>query len=195
MKKFFMCVIILMFNAAFGFSQFTGLDLDEALYRIASNSANKRILLRHLGYSLGNYNYDTRFDVNGKYLFVFVIDPGDENRKSFSFIVDTDLVIRNPDEYIDNYENSDIFINLSDTSFEQLIAEYLSQNKSITINRTVLRNTIQNGRFSFFYGKNGVGMHWDSGTVAARAFGPVEIILPYSRVQNYLTSIGKDAFK
>jgi len=194
-RKYLMCVVFFMLSGITAFSQPKGLDLDVALNRITRNKTNQGIILGHLGTSLGNYDYETMFDVNGKYLFVFAIDPNDSNDASFSFIVDTDLVIRNPDEFIDNYSEDSVFINLSDASLEQLIFEYLSQQKDFPINRSVLRSSIRDARFSLFYGRNGVGMHWDKGSIAARAFGPVQIILPYSRVQNYLTPVGKEAFR
>jgi hypothetical protein len=194
-RKYLLCVAFFMLSGMTVFSQPNGLDLDEALNRITRNRTNQGIIRRHLGHELGNYDYQTIFDINGKYLFVFVIDPFDSNEASFSFIVDTDLVIRYPDEFIDSYSADSVFINLSDASLEQFIFEYLSQQKDFRIDRSVLRSSIRDSRFSLFYGRNGVGMYWDKGSIAARAFGPVQIILPYSRAQNYLTPVGKEAFK
>lgn len=131
------------------------------------------------------------YDVNGKYLFVTEIafgGSGSSYEDTGTYIFDTELLRLIPPE--------SIFISTSDASFKKLVIEYLSRQKDFKmIDQNLLQNTIDDYGFGLFHAKNGIGIIWSKGTIAANAFGSYEIILPYSITQNYLTPIGKDIFK
>jgi len=128
------------------------------------------------------------YNVNGKYLFVTELEyggAGSSYENTGSYIFDTELMSLIP--------NDSIFINTSDISFKRLIVEYLSKVDDFdTIDQEFLANPDPG---VLFFTKGGIGMRWDRGGIAANAFGPFEIILPYSRVEQFLTQAGRDIFK
>jgi hypothetical protein len=204
-KRFSLVVFFSVILCVSTFSQVGNDGLVSALNMI-TNDAQRRAelldfvkgLLEHGGvsyyeelpYEYHGVNYS--YEVNGKYLFVLETmygGAGSSYEDTNSYIIDTDLKRL--------IETKRVFTNLSDASLERLILEYLSQleNFDWIRDRTLLQESIRDGGFSLFYRRNGVGIHWDKGSIAANAAGAFEIILPYSRVQNFLTAVGREAFR
>jgi len=138
------------------------------------------------------YSYNSK----GKYLFVTETEFGGggssfENEKTYIF--DTELVKLIPIE--------SIFINATapNSSFNKLVIEYLLKDEAFNnIERDNLpraENVINDYGFNLVYAKDGIGLRWNEGSLAANAAGAFIIVLPYSKVQNFLTQTGKEIFK
>ena len=148
-----------------------------------------RAYYEELAYEFHGVSYS--FDVNGKYLFAAETaygGSGSSYEDTKMYIFDTELLKVIPLE--------SILINTSDNSFKNLVIEYLSKLEDFEMfHEDLLLNSISDLEFNLFYAKNGVGFMWGKGTISANAFGPVEIIIPYSIAQKYLTPLGKEIFK
>jgi len=144
------------------------------------------------------YGVKYSFNTNGKYLFVTETEFGGggssfEIRKTFIF--DTKL--------IKQISFDSIFINadVPNPSFHKFIIEYLLKNE--WFNRPDLdpdylpkaENSIAGYGFNLFYSKSGIGLKWDKGAIAPNSAGSIEIILPYSKAQEFLTQTGKEVFR
>jgi len=158
--------------------------------------------LKHNGKSFyeeeanSDYGVKYSFNANGKYLFVTETEFGGSG-SSFegvqSYIFDTESIKLIPTE--------SIFINANapNPSFHKLVIEYLLKNKQFEQftpeNLPKAEDSITDYGFSLFYAKDGIGLRWDEGTLAANAAGAFEIVLPYSKARDFLTQTGKDVFK
>jgi len=149
--------------------------------------------LKHKGaafYKEEPYEYhgvDYKYDVNGKYLFVTELEyggAGSSYENTAFYIFDTDLIRLIP--------NDSIFTNTSDPLFKKLIIEYLSKDDYFDAIDHEFLADLSPG--VLFYIKGGIGMKWDKGTIAANAFR-FEIVLPYSKAEQFLTPAGRDIFK
>ena len=132
-----------------------------------------------------SYSYNTY----GKYLFIdekIYYGGVDSNENTSTFIFDTDLKIFIP--------NRDIFFNTSDAEFHSLIIEYLEKDEYFErIDQDALKRYINDCSFTLFYDRNGLGIGIERGMVASRDLS-WEIVLPYYRIQNFLTMVGRDIF-
>jgi len=196
--------IIFLLCGGIAFSQSDNNSLVSALNQI-TNDTRKRTellvfvknLLEHDGISFYEelpYEYhgvDYAYAVNGKYLFVFEKSyggAGSSYEDTKSYIIDTELKRL--------IQTRNLFTDLANSSFQRLIIEYLSQQENFDmVDQSDLRKSIIGTVFSLFYVRNAVGFQWDKGSVSAKTFGAYRIIIPYSKLQNYLTPIGKEVFK
>jgi len=142
------------------------------------------------------YGVEYSYNTKGKYLFVTETEIGGLGG-SFEqvklYIFDTELIKLIP--------NESIFINEDkpNPSFHKLVIEYLSKEEGfIHIDRDEMpkaEDPINNYGFTLFYAKNGIGLRWHKGYMAANAIGPFKIVLPYSKVKDFLTEAGKEVYK
>jgi hypothetical protein len=158
--------------------------------------------LEHNGKSIyeeeayGFYGVTYSYNKNSKYLFVTETEFGGGG-SSFewekTYIFDTELVKLIP------IENIFINANTPNPSFNKLVMEYLLKNKGFNwIEQELLpkaEEPITDYGFSLFYSQKSIGMKWNEGSLAANAAGAFEIVLPYSKAQEFLTQTGKEIFK
>ena len=132
-----------------------------------------------------------KYDVKGKYLFVYEIEYGGSASSYESintYIFDTkDLEI---------ISKQDILTDVYDSSFQSLILEYINTHEnSDEISSEEVINCIDRLDFNMFYNNNGIGIKWNEFAIGPGSLGCVEIIIPYSRMQDYLTEVGKNIFQ
>jgi len=176
-------------------------NIDDALNKIPVPDERRHGLITFINNTLEHkgvasyeelpYEYhgvSYKYNVNGKYLFVTEVEyggAGSSYETTSCYIFDTEL--------ISLISNDSIFTNTSYPSLKRLIVEYLSNVDDFdTIDQEFLADP---GPGVLFFTKGGIGMRWDRGSIAANAFGPFEIILPYSRAEQFLTQAGRDVFK
>ena len=118
-----------------------------------------------------------------------------------------------------SYTNKDIFADLSDISLVTLVNKHLSQNEQFKSFPQEPLETLdyidrperyddysEDGEFEDFdvrrystfnsrYKPGFVGLLWDEGYFPPNAVGSVEIFLPYSDIEPFLTPVGKEIFK
>jgi len=203
-RRSFLFVFIFVLIGLNAFSQSDNKSLISTLNQITNNTQKRtellvfvKNLLEHDGVSYYEelpYEYhgvDYAYAVNGKYLFVFENSyggAGSSYEDTKSYIIDTEL-----ERLI---QTRSLFADLANSSFQRLIIEYLSQQENFDmVDQGYLRESIISTGFSLFYVKNAVGFQWDKGSISSKVFGPYRIIIPYSKLQNYLTPIGKEVFK
>jgi hypothetical protein len=142
------------------------------------------------------YGVEYSYNSNGKYLFVTEKEFGGlggsfEQEKLYIF--NTELIKLIP--------NESIFINEDkpNLSFHKLVIEYLSKEEGFDqIHQKEMpkaEDPINDYGFTLFYAKNGIGLRWHKGYMAANAIGPFKIVLPYSKAKDFLTETGKEVFK
>jgi hypothetical protein len=138
------------------------------------------------------------YDVNGKYLFVYEMEfsvGGSSNLDTALYIFDVELIREIPWE--------SLFVNVSDNSFQRLVIEYLSSHKDsdgIDFNGTSgvfagVPEALSNFYFSVFFDRNGVGIKFMRYAIGPGALGNPEIVIPYTKIQPFLTSQGRDVFQ
>jgi len=142
------------------------------------------------------YGVEYSYNTKSKYLFVTETEFGGlggsfEQEKLYIF--DTELIELIPNESIFIDEDK------PNPSFHKLVIEYLSKEKGfIHIDREEMpkaEDPINDYGFTLFYAKNGIGLRWHKGYMAANAIGPFKIVLPYSKAKDFLTETGKEVFK
>jgi len=148
----------------------------------------------------GYYGIKYSYKSNGKYLFVTETEFGGggssfENIKTY--IYDTELIkLITPES---------IFINANapSLSFHKLVIEYILKNEWFNPPPGTnymdyfpkADDPIIGYGFCLFYSKDGIGLKWSKGAIAANAAGSIEIVLPYSKANDFLTQTGKEVFK
>lgn len=146
------------------------------------------------GYGFHGVKYS--YNKNGKYLFVKETEwggGGSSYESVTTYIFDTDLVKLVPLE--------SIFINANspNPSFHKLVIEYLLKADEFGwIEQEYLpkeKDPITDYGFNLFYSQNGIGLKWKNFAFAPMAAGSFEIVLPYSKAQDFLTQTGKEVFK
>jgi len=132
-------------------------------------------------YPMEHHGVKYSLNINGKYLFVTETEfggGGSSYEVSSIYIFDTELIKQIPPESI--FINS----NAPNPSFHKLVIEYLLKDDGFNwIEKEYLpkaEDSITDYGFSLFYVKDGIGLRWDEGTLAANAAGAFETVLPYS---------------
>ena len=184
-QKIFVFFVAFLLNGITVFSQIKGESLDSALNKITRDKEKEEKILRHLGLLLGATSDGItalEFYSKGTYLFVYQVRDG----LATSLVADTKLILDSNEDYIEKcyYTSGELFMNLSDQLFERLIFEYLPKMNRSFLQKSLIKKYDDYG-FEFFYTRNGIYL----------IFGKEIAILPYSKIQNYLTPIGKNVFR
>jgi len=184
-QKIFVFFVVFLLNGITVFSQIKGESLDSALYKITTDQEKEWKIRGNLGLLLGATSDGItalEFYSNGTYLFIYQVRYGFPT----SLVVDTKLILDSNEDYIVEcyYTSGELFTNLSDQLFEKLILEYLPKINRSLLQKSLIKNNGDYG-FEFFFTRNDIYL----------IFGNEIAILPYSKMQNYLTPVGKNVFK
>ena len=215
----FLLIFVLVFSACTGNRRTQPTDTtqsalingdDQWLYSavdaVTNNPAEKealiaflRDILPHDGipwFDEADFEYhgaDFAYEAAGNYLFIYMEEyggSGSSYQHFITFLVDTaSRRLIHPTE---------LFVNLSDPEFQGLILEYfhiLHGEDIDSINLDLVLAYVPEMTIEIFYDNTGVGMRWGEGFISANYFGHWDIVLPYSRVQNFLTELGRDIFR
>jgi hypothetical protein len=162
------------------------------------NIPNEGTAFYYEGYwEINSVNYV--YTISGKYLIVNYMYYSSEGGSDYEDTMETYIF---DIELLKIVTKKDIFNkNISNPSFRKLITEYLKDsNRDFEyFDQALLLKSLDALDFELFFSTGNVGIRWNQGKIVADgpmfAFEAVfEIIVPYSKMADYLTPIGKEIF-